>query len=183
VSTVAPAGSWSGSIRRPRSVAASNSRSSRRERPGWPPKQAAPIVPVIVSGTQRIWTKGHPRNLGLNKVPVTVAVGAPFPAAQDVAQTDAALRDHHPAGAYWVPRRLGGGAPGRTPRAGPRGSTNRGQANRREENRDRCEPSHAGVVRFVCVRYVFLVAGGIAHMLEMHQKADRNAPHGSRPHR
>jgi len=124
VSTVAPAGSWSGSIRRPRSVAASNSRSSRRERPGWPPKQAAPIVPVIVSGTQRIWTKGHPRNLGLNKVPVTVAVGAPFPAAQDVAQTDAALREsmttlldevqqryHHPAGAYWVPRRLGGGAP------------------------------------------------------------------------
>src|ERR1700741_4701007 len=28
-----------------------------------------PIAPVIVWGTQRIWTKGHPRNLRLNKVP------------------------------------------------------------------------------------------------------------------
>jgi len=87
-------------------------------------KADVPIVPVIVWGTQRIWTKGHPRNLGPRKVPVTVAVGAPFHAAEDVAQTDAALREsittllhqvqqryHHPAGAYWVPRRLGGGAP------------------------------------------------------------------------
>jgi len=83
-----------------------------------------PIVPVIVWGTQRIWTKGQPKSLGPRKVPVTVAVGTPFRAAEDVAQTDAALREsmatllheaqeqyHHPAGAYWVPRRLGGGAP------------------------------------------------------------------------
>jgi 1-acyl-sn-glycerol-3-phosphate acyltransferase len=83
-----------------------------------------PIVPVIVWGTQRIWTKGHPKSLGPRKVPLTVAVGAPFHAAEDVAQTDAALREsmttllhqvqqryQHPAGAYWVPRRLGGGAP------------------------------------------------------------------------
>jgi 1-acyl-sn-glycerol-3-phosphate acyltransferase len=83
-----------------------------------------PIVPVIVWGTQRIWTKGHPRNLGHNKVPVTVAVGAPLRAAEDIAQTDAALRESmvallcqaqqrypHPVGAYWVPSRLGGSAP------------------------------------------------------------------------
>jgi hypothetical protein len=79
---------------------------------------------VIVWGTQRIWTKGHPRNIGRSKVPVSVAVGPPLHVAADVAQTNTELRasmerqlhraqeDYaHPAGAYWVPRRLGGGAP------------------------------------------------------------------------
>jgi len=83
-----------------------------------------PIVPVIVWGTQRIWTKGHPHDLGRNKVPVTVAVGVPLRADDDIAQTNAALRESmtallyqaqqrypHPAGAYWVPSRLGGSAP------------------------------------------------------------------------
>jgi 1-acyl-sn-glycerol-3-phosphate acyltransferase len=83
-----------------------------------------PIVPVIVWGAQRIWTKDHPRKLGRRKVPITVQVGAPLRAGPDVARTDGALRESmtsllyqaqdrypHPAGAYWVPRRLGGGAP------------------------------------------------------------------------
>jgi 1-acyl-sn-glycerol-3-phosphate acyltransferase len=83
-----------------------------------------PIIPVIVWGAQRIWTKDHPRHLGRNKVPITVQVGAPLYAAEDITLTDAALRKSmttllhqvqerypHPAGAYWVPRRLGGGAP------------------------------------------------------------------------
>ncbi|HET7074774.1 MAG TPA: lysophospholipid acyltransferase family protein [Mycobacterium sp.] len=83
-----------------------------------------PIVPVIVWGAQRIWTKDHPRHLGRNRIPITVQVGAPLCATKDVAATDAALRESmatllhqtqrrypHPAGAYWVPRRLGGGAP------------------------------------------------------------------------
>ncbi|POX88822.1 1-acyl-sn-glycerol-3-phosphate acyltransferase [Mycobacterium kansasii] len=83
-----------------------------------------PIVPVIVWGAQRIWTKGHPRRIGRTKVPVIVQVGPPFPARGDIAQTDAALREamtgllhqvqegyRHPPGAHWVPRRLGGGAP------------------------------------------------------------------------
>lgn len=83
-----------------------------------------PIVPMVVWGTQRIWTKGHPRHLGRNKVPVTVAVGAPLHVAEDITQTDAALRESmttllhqvqerypHPAGEYWAPRRLGGSAP------------------------------------------------------------------------
>jgi 1-acyl-sn-glycerol-3-phosphate acyltransferase len=83
-----------------------------------------PIVPLIVWGAQRIWTKDHPRHLGRNKVPITVQVGAPLRAAEDISRTDAALRESmtkllyqaqqqypHPAGEYWVPRRLGGGAP------------------------------------------------------------------------
>jgi 1-acyl-sn-glycerol-3-phosphate acyltransferase len=94
-----------------------------------------PIVPIIVWGSQRIWTKGHRKrltHLGRDRVPITVAVGVPLRAdgyipqdiAQDPAQTTAALRASmttllhqvqrqypQPAGAYWVPRRLGGGAP------------------------------------------------------------------------
>jgi 1-acyl-sn-glycerol-3-phosphate acyltransferase len=83
-----------------------------------------PIVPLIVWGAQRIWTKDHPRNLGRKKVPITVAAGAPLPPAGDVDGLDAALREAmtsllhrvqeeypHPEGAYWVPRRLGGSAP------------------------------------------------------------------------
>ncbi len=83
-----------------------------------------PIVPVIVWGAQRIWTKDHPRHLGRNKVPITVAVGAALSAAEDISLTETELRKSmntllhqvqqrypQPTGAYWVPRRLGGGAP------------------------------------------------------------------------
>ncbi len=83
-----------------------------------------PIVPMIVWGAQRIWTKGHPKNLRRSKVPVIVAIGTPLRAVDDSAQTALALRESmttllhevqrtypHPAGEYWVPHRLGGGAP------------------------------------------------------------------------
>ncbi|OBB09142.1 acyltransferase [Mycobacteriaceae bacterium 1482268.1] len=83
-----------------------------------------PIVPLIVWGAHRRWTKDHPRTLGRAKIPITVKVGAPVPPAATVAATDAAMRDamtallhdaqqsyEHPEGAYWVPRRLGGSAP------------------------------------------------------------------------
>lgn len=83
-----------------------------------------PIVPVIVWGAHRIWTKDHPRHIGRDKIPITVRVGAPLHAAEDIKLTDGALGGSmttllhqvqqsypHPAGAYWVPRRLGGGAP------------------------------------------------------------------------
>ncbi|QUR68732.1 lysophospholipid acyltransferase family protein [Mycobacterium spongiae] len=83
-----------------------------------------PIVPAIVWGTQRIWTKGHPRNLRYSRVPVTIAVGEPLNDVHDAARAEAALRESmtallnqvqqdysHPAGEYWVPHRLGGGAP------------------------------------------------------------------------
>lgn len=83
-----------------------------------------PIVPIIVWGAHRIWTKDHPRHVGRHKLPVTVQVGAPLRAAGDIESTSHALREAmttllhraqqqyaHPAGEYWVPRRLGGGAP------------------------------------------------------------------------
>jgi 1-acyl-sn-glycerol-3-phosphate acyltransferase len=82
------------------------------------------IIPLIVWGAQRIWTKDHPRQLGRHKIPITVQVGAPLHASEHISRTDAALRESmttllhqaqqrypHPAGEYWVPRRLGGGAP------------------------------------------------------------------------
>jgi 1-acyl-sn-glycerol-3-phosphate acyltransferase len=83
-----------------------------------------PIVPLIVWGAQRIWTKDHPRDIGRRKIPVTVAAGPPLPPVGDVDHLDAALREEmtallhrvqddypHPEGAFWVPRRLGGSAP------------------------------------------------------------------------
>ena len=83
-----------------------------------------PTVPLIVWGAQRIWTKGHPRNIGRRKIPVIVAAGDPLPPSGDVEHLDAALRERmtallqrvqeeysHPEGAFWVPRRLGGSAP------------------------------------------------------------------------
>ena len=83
-----------------------------------------PMVPLIVWGAQRIWTKDHPRNIGRQKIPVIVAAGQPVLPAGAVEQLDAALRDEmtsllhrvqgeypHPQGAYWVPQRLGGSAP------------------------------------------------------------------------
>jgi 1-acyl-sn-glycerol-3-phosphate acyltransferase len=83
-----------------------------------------PMVPMIVWGAHRIWTKDNPRNLGRKKIPITVAAGPPLSPAGDVAHLDAALREEmtsllhrvqqeypHPEGACWVPRRLGGSAP------------------------------------------------------------------------
>jgi len=83
-----------------------------------------PIVPMIVWGAQRIWTKDHPRNLRRRKLPITVTVGAALPPSPDTEHVEAELRRQmtallhqaqeaypHPEGAYWVPRRLGGSAP------------------------------------------------------------------------
>ena len=83
-----------------------------------------PIVPLIVWGAQRVWTKGHPKALGRNRFPVTVLVGAPIDSSGDAVALDATLRAEmdrllhraqvdyeQPPGAFWLPRRLGGGAP------------------------------------------------------------------------
>lgn len=83
-----------------------------------------PIIPVIVWGVHRVWTKDHPKRLGRKKIPVIVRVGAPIVATGPVAEVMATLQQTmtdqlhavqeeypHPAGEYWVPRRLGGGAP------------------------------------------------------------------------
>ena len=83
-----------------------------------------PIIPLIVWGAHRRWTKDHPRNLGRAKIPMTVKAGPSLRPAETVEQTDAAMREamttllhgvqesyEHPEGAYWVPRRMGGAAP------------------------------------------------------------------------
>ncbi|QZA07646.1 1-acyl-sn-glycerol-3-phosphate acyltransferase [Mycolicibacter heraklionensis] len=83
-----------------------------------------PLIPVIVWGIHRVWTKDHPKHLWRNNIPVLAKIGEPMAASADVAATTAELRNTmaamleeaqleypHPAGAHWVPRRLGGGAP------------------------------------------------------------------------
>ena len=84
-----------------------------------------PIVPHIIWGAQRVWTKGHPRNMRRPKVPISVAVGEPIYPTLPPAELTALLRHRmqhllervqedygpHPAGEFWVPHRLGGGAP------------------------------------------------------------------------
>ncbi|NUS44675.1 MAG: 1-acyl-sn-glycerol-3-phosphate acyltransferase [Mycobacteriaceae bacterium] len=85
-----------------------------------------PIIPVVVWGAQRIWTKGFPKRLGRTNTPVSVAVGTPIapvePAAELSARVRTAMQDMlhqvqqdyvHEPGAYWVPARLGGSAPTR----------------------------------------------------------------------
>ena len=84
-----------------------------------------PIVPHIVWGAQRIWTKDHPKKLLRPKVPVAVAVGEPIQPTLPAPELTTLLHSRmqhllekvqesygpHPAGEFWVPHRLGGGAP------------------------------------------------------------------------
>lgn len=84
-----------------------------------------PIIPHIVWGAQRIWTKDHPKNLTRPKVPISVAVGEPIEPTLPAPELTALLHSRmqhlleqvqdaygpYPPGAYWVPRRLGGSAP------------------------------------------------------------------------
>lgn len=84
-----------------------------------------PIIPHIVWGAQRIWTKDHPKRLGRSKVPISVVIGEPIPPTLPVEDLQVLLRTRmqqlldqaqdsypeHPAGAFWLPNRLGGGAP------------------------------------------------------------------------
>lgn len=85
-----------------------------------------PIVPLIVWGAHRIWPKDHEKKLFRNKIPITVAAGRPLPPHGASDELNANLRTAlnqllyqvqeeypHPAGEFWVPRRLGGSAPTR----------------------------------------------------------------------
>jgi 1-acyl-sn-glycerol-3-phosphate acyltransferase len=86
-----------------------------------------PVIPTIVWGSQRIWTKGVKRNLRKQNIPVTVAFGKPmyFEKGADADAGEKALRaimietlhevqaqypDSHE-GKRWAPARLGGTAP------------------------------------------------------------------------
>jgi 1-acyl-sn-glycerol-3-phosphate acyltransferase len=42
-----------------------------------------PILPVVIWGSQRVWTKGHPKRLGRTNVPILINVGEPIPVASD----------------------------------------------------------------------------------------------------
>jgi len=83
-----------------------------------------PIVPMVIWGSQRVWTKGHPKRLGRTNTPIVIKVGEPIVAHERTEDTTAELHAvmekmlleaqqgyHHEPGAYWVPRRLGGSAP------------------------------------------------------------------------
>lgn len=86
-----------------------------------------PVIPTIVWGSQRIWTKGVKRSLKRASVPITVAFGDPLYFAKD-ADVDAGeellrqtlismlheVQENYPdshVGKRWAPVRLGGTAP------------------------------------------------------------------------
>lgn len=84
-----------------------------------------PIIPHIVWGAQRIWTKDHPKKMWRPKVPISIMVGEPIPPTLPPNELTALLRSRmqhlleqvqdaygpYPPGEFWVPHRLGGGAP------------------------------------------------------------------------
>lgn len=89
-----------------------------------------PLVPMVLWGTQRLWTKGRKRDFGRNHVPVTMRVGEPLHAGPDepAAGVTSRLRDRmhelleaaqraYPAApkgphdSWWLPAHMGGTAP------------------------------------------------------------------------
>lgn len=89
-----------------------------------------PLVPIALWGTQRLWTKGHPRNFGRSHIPVTIRVGAAIDASRETyagvltrqlrgrvqelleaAQRAYPGRPKGPEDAWWLPAHLGGTAP------------------------------------------------------------------------
>jgi 1-acyl-sn-glycerol-3-phosphate acyltransferase len=86
-----------------------------------------PVIPAVIWGSQRIWTKGVKRDLRRKKIPIFVKFGEPFNFEKggDVEASEKALRetliqlvheiqskypDSH-IGQRWAPARLGGTAP------------------------------------------------------------------------
>jgi 1-acyl-sn-glycerol-3-phosphate acyltransferase len=86
-----------------------------------------PVIPTIIWGSQRIWTKGLKKDLRRKNYPVIVSFGTPmhFDRGDDVDAAEAKLRenliamlhevqDRYPdshVGQRWAPARLGGTAP------------------------------------------------------------------------
>ena len=88
-----------------------------------------PIITVTVWGSQRVWTKGLPKKLLRPKMPIMMQVGAPMQAYEPIDECTREVRSRmqadlerlqdeyaerygpYPAGANWVPARLGGSAP------------------------------------------------------------------------
>ncbi len=109
-------------------------------------KADVPLIPMVLWGSQRIYTKGHPRDLSRGKC-VTVSVGAPLQMTGSPVTDTAALRDQmrellecaigsYPqaeTGAWWVPQSHGGTAP----------SVEAARATERAEARARAEERRA----------------------------------------
>lgn len=88
-----------------------------------------PLIPVAMWGSQRLWTKDHPRKLGRRFLPVWIKVGAPIDPSGDPDEATARLRramqelldevraDYEstygpfPGGEFWRPASMGGSAP------------------------------------------------------------------------
>ncbi len=87
-----------------------------------------PVIPVILWGTQRLYTKDHPRDFSRGKT-IAISVGEPITvtAADDANQATDQLRDtmtamldrtiksypadEQPPGSWWLPASYGGSAP------------------------------------------------------------------------
>jgi 1-acyl-sn-glycerol-3-phosphate acyltransferase len=85
-----------------------------------------PLIPMALWGTQRLWTKGRPRNLFQRHLPISIYVGEPVPpkkgdnAAElrrrmsellDLAQQEYPDKPSEPDDLWWLPAHLGGSAP------------------------------------------------------------------------
>jgi len=87
-----------------------------------------PVLPMTIWGSQRVWTKGHPKRLGRSNVPITLSVGEPILAGREDSADDINLRlrarmtellhaaqETYPALSAdelkFLPARLGGSAP------------------------------------------------------------------------
>lgn len=87
-----------------------------------------PMLPTVIWGSHRVWTKGHPRRLGRTNVPITIAIGEPVQVRAGESVDEATARIHgvmsqmlHAAqesyeplvgdDLLYLPARLGGSAP------------------------------------------------------------------------
>jgi 1-acyl-sn-glycerol-3-phosphate acyltransferase len=84
-----------------------------------------PLLPTVIWGSQRVWTKDRRPNLLRPRVPISVYVGEPVPPSVDAAeilyqrmeallhqaQTEYGDRPRDNSDRWWLPARLGGTAP------------------------------------------------------------------------
>jgi 1-acyl-sn-glycerol-3-phosphate acyltransferase len=87
-----------------------------------------PLIPMVVWGPHRLWTKGHPKDLTKRHVPVLIKIGEPMATTENADATTAELKvrlsalldavqrayPEQPAGPqdnWWLPAHLGGTAP------------------------------------------------------------------------
>jgi 1-acyl-sn-glycerol-3-phosphate acyltransferase len=53
-----------------------------------------PMLPTVIWGSQRVWTKGHPRRLGRTDIPIHIAIGEPIHLAAGEGVDAATARIH-----------------------------------------------------------------------------------------